>query len=132
MFEVYLNIIEWGPGIYGIKQASWYYFKKKPSDLNLNESIFLASIIPSPKYFKSAFKSPGHLTNYYSWFYKSLPDYMVRRGQITPEDTIGLKPEVRLTGKAKDYKVIQDTAAIDSLRIEEPAIIEELLGQPAK
>jgi hypothetical protein len=132
MFEVYLNIIEWGPGIYGIKQAAWYYFKKKPSALTLQQSIFLASIIPSPKYFKSAFKSPGHLTNYFAWFYSRLPDFMVRRGQIQPEDTIGLKPEVRLTGKAKDYNVIPDSAVLDSLRMEGPEIIEELLAQPEK
>ena len=49
MFEIYLNIIEWGPGIYGITEASHFYFHKEPFDLTINESIFLASIIPSPK-----------------------------------------------------------------------------------
>ena len=49
MFEVYLNIIEWGPGIYGIREASLFWFNKEPHKLNINESIFLASIIPAPK-----------------------------------------------------------------------------------
>lgn len=49
MFEIYLNIIEWGPGIYGIAEASRFYFNKEPINLTINESIFLASIIPSPK-----------------------------------------------------------------------------------
>ncbi len=49
MFEIYLNIIEWGPGIYGITAASRFYFHKEPINLTINESIFLASIIPSPK-----------------------------------------------------------------------------------
>ncbi|MHC1780964.1 MAG: transglycosylase domain-containing protein [Bacteroidales bacterium] len=49
MFEIYLNIIEWGPGIYGIAEASRFYFHKEPANLTINESIFLASIIPSPK-----------------------------------------------------------------------------------
>jgi hypothetical protein len=49
MFEIYLNIIEWGPGIYGITEASHFYFHKEPNELTINESIFLASIIPSPK-----------------------------------------------------------------------------------
>ncbi len=49
MFEIYLNIIEWGPGIYGIAEASRFYFHKEPINLTINESIFLASIIPSPK-----------------------------------------------------------------------------------
>ena len=124
MFEVYLNVIEWGPGIYGIKQAAWYYFNKKPSELNLQESIFLASIIPSPRYFKYAFKEPGKLTNYYAWFYQRLPELMVARNQILPADTIGLKPDVVLTGEAKDFLLKPDTIKVDTSEIEQPIILE--------
>jgi hypothetical protein len=49
ILEVYLNIIEWGNNVYGISEASHYYFDKLPSELSLGESIFLASIIPRPK-----------------------------------------------------------------------------------
>ena len=52
MYEVYLNIIEWAPNVYGIGEASRFYFNKLPSQLNLGESIFLASIVPKPKKFK--------------------------------------------------------------------------------
>ena len=55
MYEVYLNIVEWGPLVYGIQEASAYYFNKRPSQLNTEESIFLASIIPKPKHFRSSF-----------------------------------------------------------------------------
>ncbi len=115
MFEVYLNIIEWGPGIYGIKKAAKFYFKKKPSELTLNESIFLASIIPSPKYFQYAFKEPGILTNYYAWFYSRLPDVMIRRNQISAEDTIGLKPVVWFKGQANKYLEKRDTTILNHL-----------------
>jgi len=114
MFEVYLNIIEWGPGIYGIKPAAKFYFKKKPSQLKLNEAIYLASIIPSPKYFKYTFKQPNVLTDYYAWFYKRLPDVMVRRNQILPSDTIGLKAEVKITGIAKRFLTKPDSLKVDS------------------
>lgn len=124
MFEIYLNIIEWGPGIYGISQAAKYYFKKKPSELNLRESIFLASIIPCPRYFKYAFKEPGKLTDYYAWFYKRLPDLMISRSQILPEDTIGLTPEIILKGEAIDYLTKPDTAKIDSSQFDETIFIE--------
>jgi hypothetical protein len=124
MFEVYLNIIEWGPDIYGIKQAASYYFNKKPSELNLQESIFLASIIPSPRYFKYAFKEPGKLTEYYAWFYKRLPEIMINRNQILPEDTIGLRPDVTLTGRAKDFLIKPDTAKIDTTELEVPLFFE--------
>jgi hypothetical protein len=123
MFEVYLNIIEWGPGIYGIKEASEFYFNKKPSELTLEESIFLASIIPSPKYFKYAFKKEGQLTDYYSWFYSRLPDVMVRRNQIQASDTIGLKHTITLTGPAKEFLIKPDTTIIDSIYINNPALI---------
>lgn len=51
ILELYLNIAEWGPGIYGIGQASGYYFGKGPSELNLNEAALLAVILPNPRYF---------------------------------------------------------------------------------
>ena len=51
ILELYLNIAEWGPGIYGISQASGYYFGKGPSELNLNEAALLAVILPNPRYF---------------------------------------------------------------------------------
>jgi hypothetical protein len=49
MLEVYFNIIEWGPGIYGIGEAARYYFGKSPSELTIGESIFLASIVLNQK-----------------------------------------------------------------------------------
>lgn len=55
MYEVYLNIAEWAPIVYGIREASDFYFNKRPSQLTLEESIFLASIIPKPKYFRNSF-----------------------------------------------------------------------------
>lgn len=46
--EIYLNIIEWGPGVFGVSEASWYYFGKTPMELTPLESSYLASIIPGP------------------------------------------------------------------------------------
>jgi monofunctional biosynthetic peptidoglycan transglycosylase len=48
IIELYVNIIEWGPGVYGVGAASWHYFRKSPADLNFFESVLLAAIIPSP------------------------------------------------------------------------------------
>jgi membrane peptidoglycan carboxypeptidase len=41
MLEVYFNIIEWGPNVYGIGEASRFYFQKSPSELTFNECLFL-------------------------------------------------------------------------------------------
>ena len=48
ILELYLNIVEFGPDIYGIKKASFHYFNKAPKDLTLLESIFLIKMLPNP------------------------------------------------------------------------------------
>ncbi|MDP9034197.1 MAG: transglycosylase domain-containing protein [Myxococcota bacterium] len=48
LMELYLNIIEFGPGVYGIMAAADYFFGRTPAELNFAESIFLASVLPSP------------------------------------------------------------------------------------
>lgn len=46
--EIYLNIAEWGPGIYGAEAASQYYFKKPAVKLSRREAALLASALPNP------------------------------------------------------------------------------------
>lgn len=48
LLEIYLNVIEWGDGIYGAEAASQFYFKKRASALSANEAAFLSAMIPSP------------------------------------------------------------------------------------
>ena len=48
ILELYLNVIEWGDGIYGAEAASRYYFKKSASDLTKEDAAFLSAMIPSP------------------------------------------------------------------------------------
>lgn len=61
ILEVYLNCIEYGPNIYGIRAASYHYFKKHPSALSPREGAFLAMLLPSPKRYYLSFKK-RHLT----------------------------------------------------------------------
>lgn len=49
IFEIYLNVIEWGDGIYGAEAASRRYFRKSASALNANEAAFLSAMIPNPR-----------------------------------------------------------------------------------
>jgi membrane peptidoglycan carboxypeptidase len=46
---MYVNVIEFGPGIYGIGPAARHYFGKSAKDLGPTESAFFSSILPSPK-----------------------------------------------------------------------------------
>ncbi len=49
MMELYLNVVEFGPDLYGIGPAARRYFAKDPGNLTLSQSLFLASLLPSPK-----------------------------------------------------------------------------------
>ena len=49
ILELYLNVIEWGDGVYGIEAAAHYYFDKSASALTRDECARLAAIIPSPR-----------------------------------------------------------------------------------
>jgi len=54
IFEIYLNVIEWGDGIYGANAASNRYFGKSPGDLLPEEAAVLAAMIPNPRRFTPA------------------------------------------------------------------------------
>ena len=49
ILEIYLNVIEWGDGVYGAEAASRRYFRKSASALNANEAAFLSAMIPNPR-----------------------------------------------------------------------------------
>ncbi|RQP08695.1 MAG: penicillin-binding protein [Parapedobacter sp.] len=88
MYEVYLNVIEWGRNVYGITEASRYYFGKHPSQLTLGESIYLASIVPRPKTGLYAFDYEGRLKPYLGRYFTYIGNIMARRG-LAPPDSAG-------------------------------------------
>jgi monofunctional biosynthetic peptidoglycan transglycosylase len=49
ILEIYLNVIEWGDGIYGAEAAAQHYFHKPASALSFNEGAFLSAMIPNPR-----------------------------------------------------------------------------------
>lgn len=87
MFEVYLNVIEWGRNVYGIAEASRHYFLKSPSELNLGESIFLASIVPSPKNGLYRFDEYGGLKPYLRGYFRLIGTLMANEGMIARDST---------------------------------------------
>lgn len=119
ILEVYFNVIEWGPNVYGIGEASRFYFQKKPADLTLNECMFLASIVPMPQKFMNQFEGPIWKNKFArrSIFMKNL---MVKRGIITPEE-MDSSSYVNINGPARsylNYGVARETPK-DSTSIEE-------------
>ena len=61
ILEIYLNVIEWGPGVFGLRPAARAYFDREPRELTPAQMAFLVSLIPGPMKYQSSFAhgSPG-------------------------------------------------------------------------
>lgn len=51
IFEIYLNVIEWGDGVFGAEAAARHYYKKPAASLGAGEAAKLAAMVPNPRYF---------------------------------------------------------------------------------
>lgn len=118
MLDVYFNVIEWGPNVYGIGEASQFYFQKRPSELSLNECLYLASIVPKPKKFMWQFDDQGNQKSYAQKNQKYIKNLMLRRALITDQDTIGQSVPIYISGRARSFlklKAVVDSTATDSI-----------------
>lgn len=115
MLEIYLNIIEWGPNIYGVNEACHYYFKKNPSEVSLDEAIYLASVVPRPKKFKYLFEPDGNLKSFMEADFNFVANKMLLRGMISEDQFSSLKYNVELKGDAKEQLKNLQLLPIDSI-----------------
>lgn len=114
MYEVYLNIIEWGPLVYGANEAARFYFNKDVAKITLDESIFLASIVPKPKWFKYSFDETGRLKESQYPYFSLVSSKMVSKGWITESEAAKIGPAVQLKGAAKLLLKAGDSIPADS------------------
>ncbi|HYX93028.1 MAG TPA: biosynthetic peptidoglycan transglycosylase, partial [Myxococcaceae bacterium] len=117
ILEIYLNIIEWGPGIYGIGEAAAHYFGKDPADLTVREAVFLATIIPNPiKY--HGYCSRGGITELWEHRMRELLEKMHSAGALTDEQfEEGISaPLVFLHGGHDDTEASSTRRASHSMR----------------
>lgn len=89
ILELYLNIAEWGEGIFGIEAASRHYYGKSASELTAVESARLAAVLPNPIRFNPLGES-RFVTKRADLIYS----IMVRRGIVVPEYEEVLKEEI--------------------------------------
>lgn len=80
ILETYLNLVYFGSGSYGVADATWVYFGKKPDQLNLSEVATLAGIVPAPSIY-SPFSDPELALKRRNGVLKK----MVAAGYLTPE-----------------------------------------------
>ncbi len=119
MLEIYLNIIEWGPNVYGVNEACYYYFNKDPKNVTLDEAIYLASVIPRPKKFKYLFEKDGNLKSFMEADFNFVAEKMLQRGMISEEQFKSLFYNVKLTGAAKDMLIDTALFPLDSISVDE-------------
>ena len=53
ILEIYLNVIEWGNGVFGAEAAARHYYRTSASSLSAEQSARLASMVPNPRYYDS-------------------------------------------------------------------------------
>ncbi len=80
ILELYLNVVEWGEGIFGAEAASRHYYGKPSSELTLQEAARLASVLPNPRKYNPA-GDQQYVLNRSTLIY----DMMIRRGIVVPE-----------------------------------------------
>lgn len=115
MLEVYFNIIEWGRNVYGIGEASRYYFNKTPAELTLGESIYLASIVPHPKTGMYSFMPDGTLRPGLVGYFNLIGNLMAGHGKAQRDSSDYGFYTVRLKESMRKEVAPVDTQVADSL-----------------
>jgi len=80
ILELYLNVAEWGEGIFGVEAASGYYYGKPSSELTPEEAARLASVLPNPRKYNPA-GDQRYVINRSNLIYS----IMIQRGIVIPE-----------------------------------------------
>lgn len=120
MLEVYFNIVEWGHNVYGIGEGSRYYFNKTPAQLNLGESIYMASIVPAPRFGLYSFQPDGTLRPGKLWYFNLIGNLMAANGYAAPDSTGYGFYDVRLKESLRK-EAPTDTLMADSLMKQDSA-----------
>jgi monofunctional biosynthetic peptidoglycan transglycosylase len=81
ILELYLNVVEWGNGIFGAEAASQRYYGKPASELSPREAAHLAVVLPSPRRY-----NPLSGSDYIEDRVREILDIMIKRGTVTPEE----------------------------------------------
>ncbi len=85
ILESYLNVAEWGEGVFGIRRAAQVYFGKSPGALTPKEGAFLAMLLPSPKKYSVSYRNRA-LTPYARRTIRSILGKMTQARYIAPEE----------------------------------------------
>jgi len=81
ILEIYANIVELGPNVFGFNSAALYYFNERVSDISVRETAFLISILPGPRLYHR-FGVQGELPGYWDTYLDRLLSICGDRGWL--------------------------------------------------
>ncbi|MBU0551352.1 transglycosylase domain-containing protein [Myxococcota bacterium] len=85
LMALYVNVVEFGPDVFGIKEAAAYYFNKLPHDLTPTEIAFLVRLLPGPRAFHKEFERK-QLSKGWIKRVDRLLKLLVKRGHLSEEE----------------------------------------------
>lgn len=133
ILETYVNVVEFAPNVFGLNSATAYYFKKNPKSLTPSESLFLTTLLPSPKKFVRS-KASGQIGPFHGQQIKKIGRILWKQKALSDEqisliyDRIdhgfwnysevdfeyqGLPNELQSPGEPSDSPVSEDEADED-------------------
>jgi hypothetical protein len=109
ILELYLNVIEFAPGVYGIGPAAAHYFRSLPKDLSLAQSLYLTSILPNPK--NTHFGRDGLLHETWAAYLRHLMDIAYKIHRIDDRDLAEGRAEIVRFGEPSTIEGLPATDA---------------------
>jgi len=103
ILELYFNVVEFGPMIYGVGQAARHYFNASPTELSVAQSLFLTSILPAPK--RTYFSPTGELGKGWAGYLRRVLKIMRDRNKISDAELIDGLSEQLTFGTPKSPRV---------------------------
>lgn len=91
LMALYLNVVEFGPGVFGVGEASQHYFQKPPADLSPVEAVYLTRLLPAPR------RGGPHLKRRavgdgFARYMDVLLDLLLKRGYLNPDERAAAEP----------------------------------------
>jgi len=126
IIELYLNVIELGPMVYGIGHGAQYYFGKSAANLSPRECAFLAAMLPGPRVAFNPYKNLGKVLKRSNMILKLL----AKKGVLSPGEyrmALAEAPNVGRMQKKVDQsiKAVEVMANLSSARAAEPPDAED-------
>jgi hypothetical protein len=117
ILELYLNLVEFGPGVYGIENGAAHLFRTSPGALSISQAFYLASILPSPKV--EHFAAGGAVAGGWLKLLRTVMKHSHKRHRLSDEELAAGLAEIPVRGSSAPMK--DPNAEIPEGLIEPPA-----------